>query len=156
MCDSHRVLGNVYGFKGDTERAIHHFEVALGIASAFDWHDFLFWLNYELADLFRYEDRPDDAHAHIERAKSHTVDSAYNLGYVMELQAWVWYDQHRLEEAKSEALHVADIYENLGAAEDVERCRELLQKIEAASGQSGSDCELLQTLLFPARIDSSL
>jgi hypothetical protein len=39
----------------------------------------------------------------------------------MELQAWVWYNQHRLEEARSEALRAADIYEKLGAAKDVER-----------------------------------
>jgi len=33
----------------------------------------------------------------------------------MKRQAWVWYDQHRLKEAKSEALHVVDVYEKLGA-----------------------------------------
>jgi len=157
VCESHRVLGCIYGSKGDTEKAIHHYEVALGIASPFDWHDTLFWLNCELADLLRDEDRFDDAHAHIERAKSHTANSTYNLGHAMRLQAGVWYNQHRLEEAKSEALRGADIFEKLGAVEDMERCRELLREIEdslAASGQSDSDCELLKILLFPARIDS--
>ena len=160
VCEGHRVLGNICRFKGDTEKAIHHFGVALGIASTFDWPDSLFWLNYELADLFRDEDKFDDAHAHIERAKSHTANtSVYNLGCATELQARVLYGQHRLEEARSEALHAADVHESLGAAEDMERCRELHREIENslnASGQSDSGCEFLKILLFPARIDSSL
>jgi len=139
VCESHRILGNIYGSKGDTDKAIHHFEVALEIASPFDWDDSLFWLNYELAALFRRGGRFDDAHAHIERAKSHTANSAYNLGRAIELQAWVWCDQHRLEEAKSEILHAVDVYENLGAAKDAECCRKLLRGIEnslAASNRS--------------------
>ena len=48
----------------------------------------------------------------------------------MELQAWIWYKQHRLEGARSEALGAADIYEKLGAAKDVEDCRKLLQWIQ--------------------------
>jgi tetratricopeptide (TPR) repeat protein len=149
VCRSHRTLGNIYQSKGDIEKAIHHFEVALGIASSFNWHDFLFWIHYELAKLFHNEGRLDDAHAHIERAKSHTVNSTQNLGNAMELQARVWYEQHRLEEAKSEALRAAQVYERLGAAKKVERCRKLLQDIEkepntpVASGQSDVDCELL-------------
>jgi hypothetical protein len=51
----------------------------------------------------------------------------------MELQALIWYQQGRLEEAKSEALRAVDVYGKLGAAKDVEDCRELLQEIEKAS-----------------------
>jgi len=159
VCESHRALGYIYRFKGDTEKAIHHYEVALGIASTFDRHNTLFWLKYDLADLLCDEGRFDDAHAHIERAKSHTANSAYNLGRATELQASVWYGQHRLEEAKSEALRATDIFDKLGAVEDMERCGELLRMIEnglAASSQSDSDCELLKTLPFLARTDSSL
>ena len=67
----------------------------------------------------------------------------------MELQANIWYKQHRLEEARSEALRVADIYERFGDAEDAEDCRRLLQNIQkeldtvASSGQSDFDCEPL-------------
>jgi tetratricopeptide (TPR) repeat protein len=89
---------------------------ALGIASSFNWHDHLFWAHYALAELFLDEGRFDDAHAHVERAKSHAVNNAYYLGRAMELQARVWYKQHRLEEARSEALRAADVYEKLGAA----------------------------------------
>jgi len=97
VCGSRRALGNISRSKGDTEKAIRHFEIALEIASPFDWHDLLFWIHYELAGLFRGEGRFDDANAHIERAKSHTVDSAYNLGHAMELKARVWYHQSRRE-----------------------------------------------------------
>ena len=151
VCESHRTLAYTYRSKGDTEKAIHHFEVAIEIASPFDWHNSLFWLNYDLAVLFCDGDRADDAQARLEYAKSHTANSPYNLGYVMELQARVWYGQHRLEEAKSEVLRAADIFDKLGAAKDAEHCRGLLQKIEtslAAPGQPDPDCELLQNCYF--------
>ena len=160
ICESHRALGNIYQSKGDTEKAIHHYEVAIGIASPFAWHDALFWLHYELARLLRSEGRFDDVHAHIENAKLHTAGSAYHLGLVVELQALVWYGQHRLEEARSEALRAADIYEKLGAAEGVEYCGQLLRDIEkelktpVTSGQSDFDCEFLKTLHLPARVNS--
>jgi len=161
FCTSHRILGHIYHFKGETGKAIHHFQVALRIASPFEWHNQLFWTHYGLALLFRDEGRFDDAQTHIERAKSHTVNSARNLGYGMEMQARVWYKQHRLEKAKSEALRAADVYEKLGAAEYVEDCRKLLRDIQegldtaVASGQSDFNCELLQMVLFPAFIDFS-
>ena len=46
------------------------------------------------------------------------------------MQARIWYKQDRLEEAGSEALRATDIYERLGAAQDMESCRKLLQVIE--------------------------
>jgi tetratricopeptide (TPR) repeat protein len=161
VCKAHRVLGNVYRSKGETKKAIHHFELVIGIASPFDWHHHLFWVHYALAGLFRNEGRFDDAHAHVERAKSHTADSVHNLGLATELQAGIWYKQQRFEEAKSEALRAADVYEKLGAAKDVEDCRKLLQKIEmelntsVASGHSSLDCELIRIMTFPAHIDFS-
>ena len=130
VCKSHRILGSIYQTRGKREKAIHHFEVALKIASSFDWQVELFWAHYQLASLFRDEDRFDDANTHIERAKSHTTNNAYNLGYVMEMQAKVWYKQHRLEEARSEALRAADVYEKLGIADHVERCKELFRDIQ--------------------------
>ena len=137
-------------------------EVALKIASSFDWHEEPFRVHHRLADLFCDEGRFDDANIHIERAKSHTVNSARNLGYAMEMQALIWYKQHRLEEARSEALRAADVYEKLGVAEDVERCRTLLRNIQeeldtaVASDQSDFNCELLSMMLFPTCINSPL
>jgi len=162
VCVSHRALGAIYRSKGNTKKAVHHLEVALEIAFPFDWHGALFWIHYELAALFYFEDRFDEAHAHTEHAKSHTADSAYRLGLATERQAGILYRQHRLEEARSEALRAADIYEKLGAAKDVGDCRHLLRGIEkelnspVASGQSGIDCELLKISLSPACTYSSL
>ena len=130
VCESHRVLGKIYQSKGSREKAIHHYEVALGLASSSNWHENLFWVHYNLAGLFRDEGKFYDAHAHIKQAKSHTVNSTYNLGRVMEQQARIWYKQHRLEEARSEALRAADIYEKLGAAKNLDQCRGFLQQIE--------------------------
>ena len=156
VCESHRALGNIYRFKGDIEKAVHHYEVALEIASPSNWHNLLFRIHCELTTLFCGEDSFDDAHAHIEHAKSHTADNAYYLGRAIELQAWVFFKQHRLEEARSEALRAADIYEKLGAAKNVETCRVLLRDIEELNGPVASGPrEFLKPLLFPAWTHSS-
>jgi len=149
VCRSYRVLSETYQSKGEIEKAIHHNEVAREIASSFNWHVQLFWTHYNLARLFRNQGRFDDAQTHVERAKSHTGNDAYHLGHATKEQAWIWYGQHRLEEARSEVLRAADLYEKLGAATDVEDCRKLLRDIEeelgtpVTSGQSGFNCELL-------------
>jgi tetratricopeptide (TPR) repeat protein len=132
VCQLYRVLGEIHRSKGEKEKAIHDFTTALGIASPFNWHDSLFWNHYALAELFRDEDRYDDASAQIERAKSHAVNNPYWLGRAMELQANVWFHQHRFEDARSEALHAIQVYEKLGAVEDVADCRDILQKVERA------------------------
>ena len=147
ICNTHRVLGNIYRSKGETEKAIYHFKLALGIASSLNWDDGLFWVYYELAELFSEQGRLDDARAHIEHAKSHAVDDPYNLGRAMELQADFWYDQHMFEEAKLEALRAVGSYEKIGATKELEDCRRLLRKIDGLD----SDGELLETMLLPAR-----
>ena len=134
---SHRLLGLIYQSKGETVKAIHHFEVALGIASSFNWHDYLFRIHYGLARLFLDEGRFDDAHNHIERAKPYTSDYPYYLGLAMVLQAELWYKQHRREEARTEALRAADVYEKFGAVQDLERCRGLLRRIEEEIKKAG-------------------
>jgi len=52
VCGSHHVLGDIYRSKGEWEKAISHFEAALGIASPFNWRNELFWVHYSLAILF--------------------------------------------------------------------------------------------------------
>jgi tetratricopeptide (TPR) repeat protein len=149
VCGSHQVLGYIYRSKGDTEKAIRHFEMALRIASSFGWHKELCSVHSLLSNLFFDEGRFDEANTHIEHAKSHTANSAYNSGHVMTLQARVWYKQHRFEEARSEALRAADVFEKLGAAEGLELCRTLLQDIReeldtaVSSGEPDLNCELL-------------
>jgi len=158
-CQGHRVLGHIYGSKGDTEKAIHHYEVALDIASSLNLDNELFWVHDALAQLFFAENRFDDAHTHIENAKSHTTSGTYNLGRAMQLQANLWYCQGMFEKARSGALHAADIYEKFGAAQDLEKCRELLQRIDEKlnrpiiSDESDVDGEPLETPPLPACID---
>ena len=133
VCQSHRVLGNIYRSKGKRDKAIHHYEVALVVASPFNWHHQLFWIHHSLALLYFDEDGFDGAHVHIKRAKSHAVDNSYNMGRAMEVQAQVWYRQRRFRDATSEALRAKKIYEGLGATNDVRSCRTLLQNIGKAT-----------------------
>ena len=130
VCECHRILGIIYRLKGETGKAITHYETALGIASSFNWHHQLHGNHFSLAWLFLGENRFDEAQAHIERAKSHTTNYPYGLGHAVEMQAMICYKQCRFEEAKSEALGAADVFGKLGAIKDAERCRALLQKIE--------------------------
>ena len=159
ICKFHHVLGNIYDSKGEMEKAIYHFEKALEIASGFCWYGQQFCIHSSLAELFCGRGRFDDAQVHIERAKLHTTNDKYLLGHAMKLQADLWYLQDKFEEAKSEALRAADIYERVGAAINLENCRELLGRIEAgmnsrvASDKSDPNGELLKAVLFLARVD---
>ena len=130
LCQSHLVLGDIYRSKEKKEKAVHHFEMARGIASRFDWSFELIWIHYKLARLFCDEGRLSDAHVHIERAKSHAGNSAYDLGCAVYLQAVIYYRQHRLDDATSEALRALETYEKLGASQDADYCRVLLRDIE--------------------------
>ena len=128
-CVSYRVLGDVYRMKGEKEKAIHHFEMALEIASPFDWHDELFWNHLLLAVLFRSWGEFDESNVHIGHARSHVAHNAYSLGLVTEKQAEVWQQQQRLEDAMSEALRALEIFERLGAAGDAERCGDFIRSL---------------------------
>ena len=131
VCECHDLLGDIYKLKGETEKAIAHFEVALDIASSFGWHDRQFWICYSLVYLFAQQSRFDDAQAHLERAKPHAAHSAYLLGCAARLQAELWHVRGRFEEAKSAALRAVDLYEKIGATKDLEKCREFIMDIDA-------------------------
>jgi tetratricopeptide (TPR) repeat protein len=133
VCDCHRVLGGICASKGEIEKAFGHFEVALRIASSFNWHDQLFINHSVLAQLFFDEGRFDNAHTHIDHAKSHAVNNPYHLGRVVAQQAWFWYWQREFEEARSAASHAVDIYERHGVTVCADGCRALLQEIEQAT-----------------------
>ena len=140
ICRCHRLLGLIHS-KSETEKAINHFETALDIASPFSWPDEQFWNHFNLAALFLREKRFDDAHAHVERAKSHAIEEAYNLGRAMELRMRILYEERKFGEAKSEALRAADVFEKLGASKELEWCRETLRDIEGATKMSGASGE---------------
>ena len=130
VCQAHRVLGEIHRYKGKTRKAIRHFEMVLEIASSLNMVSELFWGNYALAEVFREQDKFEDAQIHLEHARSHAV-TTYLLARTMGQQAWVWYKQRRLEDAKSEALRAVGAFEKLGAADDAEATRQLLRDIEA-------------------------
>ena len=135
-CRCHHALGDIYRSKGEAEKAVHHYKIALGIASTFNWPGLLFRINLSLAEISFSQGRFSQAHGHIERAKSDAAsgNNTYSLACAMRLQGGFWYRQNRLEEAKSEALRALDTFEKLGAAADAEGARELLRKIDHDSG----------------------
>ena len=130
VCQAHRVLGNTYRFKGETKKAIQHFEVALGIASSLNMVVQLFWINFALTRLFTNKGQFEDAQTHVEHAKAHAVTDPFLLAYAMDQQARVWDGQHRFEEARSEALCALEAFEKLGATHNAEITKELLQEID--------------------------
>ena len=150
VCRSHRYIGLIYQAKGGREKGIHHLKKALEIAVAFKWDDELFWIHCYLATLLAEEHRFNDAHNHIGQAKLYAIDHIYELGRAMATKASIWYQQHQLEDATSEALGALEIYEKLGASRDILNCKNLLQKIEATAG------ELLKILLLTIHINSHL
>ena len=134
--DAHRVLGEIYQSKDETKKAIHHLEMALGIASSLNTVDPLFWVNYSLANVSLAEGRFDDAQIHVERARSCAVGNPYLLARASLLQAGLWYAQSMFGEAKSEGLRVLDVFVKLGAVSDAEFTRQLLREIDArATGE---------------------
>jgi tetratricopeptide (TPR) repeat protein len=160
LCQGYCLLGRICHSKGETEKAINHLKAALGIASSSNWDNELFWILYSLALSFHKEGKFHDAQAHIEHAKSHTVNDPYLLGCAMEQQARFWYREGRLEEAKSEGLCAVGVYEKLGAARNMERCRKLLQRIErrttnlVTSDRLDSTGKLLEVVLLPTLVNS--
>ena len=82
--------------------------------------------------LFRDEDRFDDAHNHIDRAKSYAIGNTRYLARLMDMNARIWHQQRRLEDAASEAQGALEIFEELEAIEDVTRCETTLRLIEQA------------------------
>ena len=129
LCVSHRFLGVIYQQKREKEKAVHHFETAINIASSVKSDGELFWNHLNLAYLFFNHGEFDEADTHAKQAKSHAVNDAYNMGSGMEIQARIWDRQDRLEDAKSEVLRALEILENLGAEEGAERCTAFLRKL---------------------------
>ena len=132
LCGCYRLFGNICRSKGETKKAIDHLELALGIATAFDLREHLFWIHHSMAELFFDKTKFDDAHTHIELSKSYAIDDPYRLGRATKKCARFWYEQRQFEEAKAEASRAADIYKKIGAMKDVRDCRTILREIEAA------------------------
>ena len=149
VCELHRLLSQIYRSKGDREKASNHLQIARELASSFNWHQQLFWIHCELARLSLENSGFDDAQAHVERAKSHTLNHTFFLGHTMKLQAELWCKQRRFDEARSEALRAANVYEKFGATKAVNNCNQFLRRIEGELNkpvipdESADDGELL-------------
>ena len=131
VCKGHRALGMIYQSKGKKKKAVHHLEMSLRLASSLNAVSQLFWINLSLAEVFSNQGKFENAQTHIDHAKSLAVNTPYLLARVMDRQAVVWAEQRRFGDAKSEALRAIDVFEKLGAAEDVEGTRRILWYIEA-------------------------
>ena len=160
VCSSYVLLGLIYHSRGEKEKAIQHFETAIGIASSFDLHDCMSPTHLYLVYLFSGEKRFNDAHAHIEHAKSHAINRPHSLAHMMRAEAQVWKEEGRFEEAKSGVLRAIDAFEKLGKTKDAEGCRGDLRTLEeamnkpAASREHNSNGEFLETMLLPTPVDS--
>lgn len=51
LCQGYHILGDVYCSKGDVGREIHHFEVALGIATSLNLSQEQFWVHISLSNI---------------------------------------------------------------------------------------------------------
>ena len=151
VCQARRSLGDICRSKGETEKAVDHFKIALEIASRLNWPNELRWINKSMAKLFLDENKFEEANTHIEQAKAHATGNEYHLGRMMETQARIWYRQGKLEDATSEASGALEIYGKVGASKDAGECKILLRKIERAT--TG---ELLETMPLPVPINSLL
>lgn len=123
--------------------AIGHFTTALGIASSTDWHEEQFWAHHSLAELFSDHGKFSDADAHIKCAKLYATSDTYNMCRAMMMQGFIWIGECRLEEAKAEILHAADMLEKLGNTKELKVCKRIVQMIENKKGKTS---EILQPL----------
>ena len=135
VCECYRTLAKICRDKGEMEKAVSRFKAALGIASRFNYQSQRIWIHHELVQLFFRQNKYNDAQAHLELSKSHAINDPYSLGRAMEQQAWFWCQQHRFGEAKSEALGAISVYEKIGAAENIERCRSIIRDVEEEAGK---------------------
>ena len=162
VCQLHRALGVICHRKDKVEEAFDHFKTALGIASATRCNRELFWNNYCLAALFFDQERFDDAHTHVERAKSHSVNDSFTLGCGMQLQAAFLHRQRRFEEANSEVLKAIEAFEQIGTTKKLEGCRNLLRDIQkdlnkqVDTPESNGDGEFLGTASLPTNVNPSI
>ena len=131
VCQCHAAFGFVFHQKGSIQKAIEHFEIALGIASSSNWHDIAFRVYIPLVLLYLVEKRFNDADAHLKRAKLHAANNAGDLARAMMLQGYIFHAKGRLEEAETEALRAIETLEEIGATVDETQCRALLEMIRS-------------------------
>ena len=75
--------------KGEVEKAIYHFEIALRTTSSSNRRDGLHSIYFDLAGRFLGEGGLDRTRAHAEYLKSRALNRPYSPGLVVNLQAWL-------------------------------------------------------------------
>jgi tetratricopeptide (TPR) repeat protein len=123
LCEVHTLLGRVYGFKRNPKKAIEHFMVSLAITSSRGWHSQTALVHSFLGVVLSDAGMFDDAGTHLELARSHAVNNQLESVHTIKLQAYIWFKQHRFEEAESEYLRALDAYERLGDITNASECR---------------------------------
>jgi tetratricopeptide (TPR) repeat protein len=130
VCKTYRILGEICETKGETEKAVKHFEAAIEAGSSGKWPGQMVRGHFCLAKLFFKQGRLGDAYTHLQHVKSHIVNDEYSLARAMHLQAQIQYQGSQLDGAMSEAFSAANLLEKLGATTELKACKELLQKIQ--------------------------
>jgi len=160
-CQCYALLGEIHQSKGETDTAFIHFETALRIISPCNCLSQQSHIHQCLAELFSRQDKFNEAHAHIEHAKSYAMNDNWNLGQTIYLQAGILCKEQRFREAKSEVLHAITMFEKLGAAREVDDCKILLNDIEekingqVTTGGPDSSGEFLASVQLPLTVNSS-
>ncbi|KAF9786353.1 hypothetical protein BJ322DRAFT_1108203 [Thelephora terrestris] len=134
VCRAKYILGKICHSKGENRKAKKLFDAAHEIATTIQWHDQLSSIHHSLAWLSFDRRAFEDAHYHIERAKSHAINDKHKLGHGMEAQAYFLYTQRRFKEARSEAVRCIGVYKELGIPDALERCQVLLKQIKLVMG----------------------
>ena len=135
LSQCHKALGRIQKSNRDREKAIHHFEESLRIASSIDSGGELVKTHLSLAELYLDEEKSNEAQGHIEHAKSCAGNNANLLGCIVFTNACFLGAQDRFEEAKSEALRALATFEKIGATDLAESTRRFLEVIEERDGE---------------------
>ena len=131
ICEHHHILSHTYRSRGEVEAAINHLQQAVEIAHSLDRQDRETSLLRCLVRLLLGEDRHDDAQVHLEHLKTHVAGDPYASGLIVLIQADIWCQQGRFEEAESEVSRIVSGNEKIGvSAHFLEYCREFLQEVE--------------------------
>ena len=137
VCEHHHTLGHIYSARGETEAAIGHLETALRIATSLNLRAGRASVLRCLVHLLLEKGRFNDAQVHLEGLKLDGVNNLHSLGLATVIQACVWRQQGRFEEAESEVSRVIGMYEKSGApAEILEFCRGFLREVEEKMNSS--------------------
>ena len=153
LCQCHIRFGEIHQSKGNVEKAIHHFEESLRIASVLNSRDELFETHLALVGLYLEEEKFNEAQTYAEHAKSHVGNDMPLLGCAFLVSARVLSSRNKFKEAKSEALRALAIFEKLGTTALLEEIGEFLEEIEKEIGESDGEgkrlkwCSLFTSLI---------